>query len=277
METNSFSINATCPLTVRANGGSGGSVADAAAHAGGGGGGQGVIVYAIAQPTVNITTQTNNGLAGTDNSGGTTSGGNGAGTNGSGVISNASSGPLPIELVVFKAEPANNRVRLMWVTASEKNNDYYIVERSHDAINFTTLVRIKGSGSSQTNKTYETFDNEPLSGINYYRLKQIDFDGSFEYSPLISILFEEAIAFVLFPNPLTGDQTLYLKVNKTLYYQNANLFVYDIAGKMILHKIITLENTHEYSLQNLNLEEGIYFLKVQGAYSSQTKKLIIQR
>lgn len=275
LQANIFSITATCPLTLSANGGSGGSVTDAAAHAGGGGGGQGVVIYSSTQPTLNTTTQTNNGTAGVDNSGGTISAGNGAGTSGSGIIS-SSSGPLPIELVDFKAELTKARTRLNWTTASEKNNDYYTIERSNNGLDFLIIALIKGAGSSNTYKKYEAYDNEPLSGINYYRLKQTDFDGSYEYSKIISVDFEEKVDFTLFPNPLNTTQKLTLKLDKKYTNSGASLVVLDIAGKIILETTLYFNDTNLYTLEELQLEEGIYFVKVQTDFSSLTKKLIIQ-
>jgi len=273
-----FSITATCPLTLSANGGSGGSVTDAAAHAGGGGGGQGAIIYSVTQPTTNVTTQTNNGAAGADNSGGTTTGTSGAGTNGSGIIG-SSSGPLPIELISFNAslEPSGNRVRLNWTTASEKNNDYYTIERSNNGIDYKVLAQVEGSGSTNTFKKYEAFDNAPLSGINYYRLKQTDFDGSYAYSKLVGLTVDENIDFSLFPNPLSHTQTLSIKVNKTYINSESMLLIYDLSGKLIVESPLKISDTNEFSQEDLQLEDGIYFVKVQTAFSSLTKKLIVQK
>lgn len=276
IQATTFSINAACPITLRANGGSGGSVTDGAAHAGGGGGGQGVIIYSSAQPTLNTTTQTNNGTAGSDNSGGTTSGGNGAGTSGSGVIA-SSTGPLPIELISFNAMPVNNTVRLTWTTASEKNNAHYTLERSRDGMEYTPFSQVKGAGSSNTRKSYEMIDYEPYLGTSYYRLKQTDYNGSYEYSKLVSVNFIESFDFSLFPNPLSGEQSLHIKTGVVLDGNSLSISIYDISGKMIRQETGLQGNQSEFLLEELNLEEGIYFVKIATSSLSQTKKLIIQK
>lgn len=275
IEANSFSINASCPLLVRANGGNGGSVTDGAAHAGGGGGGQGVIIYSIAQPTANVTTQTNNGTAGSDNSGGSTSGGNGSGTSGSGIIG-SSSGPLPIELVFFKAEPKNASVLLTWQTASEKNNKEFVIERSQDGLNFTPILSRKGAGSSSTFITYEMPDSNPLRGINYYRLKQIDFDGSFNYSAIIVVQLQEEVVFSLFPNPLNSKQTLQIKTNKTSFDASTKIKIFDFAGKLVLDKTVSFNDSNETAISDLQLPEGIYVVRFESYDVFLSEKLIIQ-
>lgn len=92
-------------------------------------------------------------------------------------------GTLPIELLYFNAEQNNcNQNLLTWSTATESNNNYFQLERSNDGINFITLEKIMGSANSTSIKTYNYKDNQPESTINYYRLKQVDFDGSYTYS-----------------------------------------------------------------------------------------------
>ncbi len=275
IQATTFSINAACPLTVRGNGGAGGSVSDAAAHAGGGGGGQGAVIYSTTQPTANVTTQTNNGAAGADNSGGSISAGNGGGTSGTGIIA-SSTGPLPIELLSFNAEPQNNRVLLKWATASERNNAYFSIERSSDGIEYTTIAKIKGAGNSTELRNYNTYDNQPPAGVSYYRLKQTDFDGTYKYSAHISLNFEEPIQFSLFPNPVKSGETLSFKLSNAAGLKQVELSILDLNGKEVMHENIQMENKTEFSLKNVPLKEGIYLLKLQTAYSSEIRKLIVQ-
>jgi hypothetical protein len=97
---------------------------------------------------------------------------------------------LPIELVEFKAKRANNKVLLSWTTASESNNDYFTVERSPDGINFSMLLTLRGAGNSTGNLNYEAYDEYPLPGLSYYRLKQTDYDGKNTYSKIVPVNFE---------------------------------------------------------------------------------------
>ena len=80
---------------------------------------------------------------------------------------------------------------LEWATDWELNNDYFEVQRSSDRTLFSSIGEVKGVGNSQTKQEYSFIDDYPLTSINYYRLKQIDFDGGYEYSPIIEIAIEE--------------------------------------------------------------------------------------
>ena len=97
--------------------------------------------------------------------------------------------PLPIQLLSFTAEKNKSTVDIKWNTASEINNDYFTVEKSKDAIHFSKLVIVPGSGNSNSEKNYAAKDNSPYNGISYYRLKQTDFDGKFEYSNIVAVDF----------------------------------------------------------------------------------------
>ncbi|HEY1038492.1 MAG TPA: hypothetical protein VGF30_03760, partial [Bacteroidia bacterium] len=99
---------------------------------------------------------------------------------------------LPIQLVYFTAEGLKNHtVQLKWQTASETNNNYFELQRSTDDLNFTDIARIDGAGNSNTLINYKYIDENPIQGNNYYRLKQVDFDGNFHYSPIELAYFEK--------------------------------------------------------------------------------------
>ncbi|WP_317898823.1 T9SS type A sorting domain-containing protein [Aurantibacillus circumpalustris] len=276
IDATTFSINASCPLLVRANGGDGGDCTDGAAHAGGGGGGQGAIIYSSAQPTSNVTTQTNNGAAGQDNSGGAISAGNGSGSNGSGVIA-SSSGPLPITLLDFKGEALENQVRLEWHTASETNNDYFTLEKSTDGINYGLLSKVKGAGTSKAQKNYSSPDYQPSEGINYYRLKQTDFDGKYKEFPIISVPFLGNTDFSFFPNPSKSGEYISFLLSGNSHLKTFNLSILNLTGNEIYSKTIfnDSENKVEFTLSDLNLATGVYFIKIHNGSSSQIKKLVV--
>ena len=277
IEANNFAINAACPLTVRTNAGDGGNIGNGAAHGGGGGGGQGAIIYSIAVPTLNITNQSNNGTAGDDDSGGTTNATNGAGTNGSGVITSGS-GPLPIELVYFTGELLDTKVKLSWQTATERNNYLFDVERSADGENFKSIGTISGSGTRSKTMNYELMDYFPLAGLNYYRLKQIDFDGSYAYSSLIVKSFEKEIEISLYPNPLGINELLSI-VTKSSALETMSISIYEISGKVVYSKQILSENTEfetKITTEDLQLTSGVFFVKVESGFISVFKKLIVR-
>lgn len=274
LQITTYSANPACPLSITANAGSGGNCNDGSAHAGGGGGGQGAIVFSTTTPTVNISVATNNGLPGKDNSGGTTSGTSGGGVNNDGVIP-SSGGVLPIELLNFDGEKENAQVKLFWKTTYEKDNDYFTIEKSSDAINFFGIGDLKSKGNSFSNNEYELYDHNPFSGINYYRLKQTNIDKTFKYSQTINIQFNNNYDFSVFPNPLNNNQTLLITLNNNFKSQ-VELTIYDASGKIVLTRFFNIADQKEIKLENLNLSSGLYVVRLNNDFMSMTKKLIIE-
>jgi len=95
--------------------------------------------------------------------------------------------PLPVELLYFKGTSKNNSIELNWETASEFNNDYFIVYKSSDGLYFNKIITIKGAGNSNTPLSYTLVDNEPYHNITYYKLTQFDYNGNFESFDIISV------------------------------------------------------------------------------------------
>ena len=93
-----------------------------------------------------------------------------------------SSGIFPVELLDFRAELVDERVKLNWETLLEENVDQFFIERNSDALAFEPIHQVKAIGNSSELRAYETYDEHPVRGANYYRLKSLDFDGQFEYS-----------------------------------------------------------------------------------------------
>lgn len=277
LQVSTYSVTSTCPLINSASGGAGGNVNDPASHGGGGGGGQGVIIYSGPQPTANVTTSVTNGAAGSDNSSGGTSSTSGGGTNGAGVVT-AGSSPLPIELVSFSAEKDNDRVKILWATASEKDNSYFTVEKSEDGINFTVVGNVAGAGNSRTYKTYNYYDTRPYKGLSYYRLKQTDLSAEFQYSPMVSVNFNEKISFSIYPNPVEAGQPVTIAMDKSSAGHNTVVKLYDLTGKELVSKIISNDDQQEnyINLYDLGIETGVYIVKIENGYLSDFKKLIVK-
>ncbi len=124
------------------------------------------------------------------------------------LSSSTSNNPLPIELLSFTAEPDGQVVDLAWVTATEQDNDRFVVERSADAAVFQAVLEMAGAGNSSSTLHYTGVDPRPLEGLSYYRLKQIDLDGAFSYSNVVAVqrpTYQGDAHVVLYPNPSTGD------------------------------------------------------------------------
>lgn len=115
--------------------------------------------------------------------------------------------PLPVELVSFNGIAFDDHNRLEWVTASETNNDYFDVERSDDGINFFSIGRVDGHGTTSMRNDYTFNDYSPIEGTNYYRLKQVDFNGSVSYSQIVTLEFHRGNMSVtnIKPNPTSGE------------------------------------------------------------------------
>lgn len=103
------------------------------------------------------------------------------------IIIDGCRAPLPVELSSFSAQSKGGVVKLVWTTASEKNSDSFLVERAGYSKEFASIASVPAAGYSQTPRTYSVTDQKPLAGNNYYRLKQLDRDGTFAYSQIVSV------------------------------------------------------------------------------------------
>lgn len=111
--------------------------------------------------------------------------------------------PMPVELLAFDAASEGHNVRLTWSTASELNNDHFIVERAADANVFTPIGTLEGAGTSSLRHDYSMMDASPLSGTSYYRLRQVDLLGTSVLSDVHAITREDDGAPIVYPNPVT--------------------------------------------------------------------------
>ncbi len=161
------------------------------------------------------------------------------------TLANTGSGdnPLPIELTNFKAENKNNIVEITWTTASEKNNDYFEIEKSKDGIFFTPIAKIDGHGNSLATHHYFAEDTQPYCGISYYRLKQVDYDGTITTHPIVTV--NKAIDRNIFIYPIPASHVLHYTVSPELV--GATAILVDVLGKEIKNNIIiSNEKGHIY-------------------------------
>jgi hypothetical protein len=150
---------------------------------------------------------------------------------------------LPVTLTSFKGVLESGRVKLNWTTGASLRNDYMAVERSADSRNFREIGRVKGAGNSNETQGYEFIDEQPFAGANYYRLRQVDFDGAVEYSNIISVKNGRgAGGLTLSPNP--AGAALRLKLSEAIREESRYL-IFDAAGRMVLEGIFPAESTFE--------------------------------
>ena len=154
--------------------------------------------------------------------------------------------PLPVELVSFSAKKSEHSVKCDWETASEINNDFFTVERSPDGIYFQPLGQVKGAGNSTVNKSYNFEDKNPQTGDSYYRLKQTDFDGKFQYSEIVHVHFSAPEnVFTFFPNPSAGA----IHIKKTGESMEGVLaMVQDMNGKQVPSNLILSQDNQELTI-----------------------------
>ncbi|MBF9141545.1 T9SS type A sorting domain-containing protein [Hymenobacter properus] len=186
--------------------------------------------------------------------------------------SNAVAVPLPVELTVFEATAKKADAVLTWTTASEKNNDHFVVERSINSTTFVAVGTVRGQGSTTRATEYRFTDAGvgPLTqGVAYYRLKQVDADGTASYGPIRKVVFGIGKAAVsLYPNPSQENATLDLSGLAAGSYQ---VQVVDLAGRVLRKQQMEAVAA---SLDLQGLPQGAYIVQVQGAGISQALPLI---
>ncbi len=182
----------------------------------------------------------------------------------------SSTNPLPIELINFTAIGTDQNVLLNWQTASEINNDYFEIEKSTDGENFTSIQTVKGAGNSSQLLNYSTFDNNPYAGVNFYRLKQTDFDGAFSYSEVKQVSFTSTDLVRIFPNPVKEEVFIYFGESSNFN----EIVITDLTGKIVI-----LQNSTEKSMISIPLSHmasGVYLVTCKGSGNTITQKLVIE-
>ncbi len=187
---------------------------------------------------------------------------------------------LPVELVSFTARCEEENIFLEWTTASEINNDYFIIETSDDGINWNAINIINGAGNSNTLIDYEYSDYGVINEVRFYRLKQVDFDGKDEYSDIIAVdcannKLNEIENIDLYPNPAKDRLILSFKI---IGKSRLGIVMVNCLGLQVLDKSIEVEagiNINETDISSLN--NGVYIVKIIDNDSRilSTERLII--
>jgi hypothetical protein len=184
--------------------------------------------------------------------------------------------PLPVSLLYFTATLENDQVLLQWASASEKNNDYFNVEKSADVLNWEAISRIQGSGNSSSVTNYSLYDPKPVKGINYYRLKQVDRDGATSYSAVEQVIIQaESGVITYYPNPLDNAALLFIEY-ASLKNENIGISVKDILGRNVLYKSFSaVEGFNKFGIDLSGLAAGTYLLNVTSSETRRTFKIIV--
>ncbi len=189
-------------------------------------------------------------------------------------------GPLPVELVSFSARISDTEIILNWLTATEVNNYGFEVQRSVKADNWEVLGFVEGHGNSNSPKEYNFIDSEINSAGTYsYRLKQIDNDGTYEFSKAIEVNFGSPIKFELsqnYPNPFNPSTTISFNLPKSGV---VTLTVYNLMGEEIQ---ILVEGYREAGIYTVNfnaegLASGMYLYRLSTNGFTESKKMLIMK
>jgi len=182
---------------------------------------------------------------------------------------NPTTSPLPIELLNFSGKCDGNATTLKWSTATETNNDFFTIERSIDGINYEILGAVNGAGNSLQILNYSYIDVTPFVGTSYYRLKQTDFDGQFEYSEIIAVQCNnEMLEVMVYPNPVTNELTIETPANN----ESVNFEIINSMGAVIYYGSFIQKTT----VQTSGFAAGIYVIKFANACNFEFKKVIKQ-
>ncbi len=178
--------------------------------------------------------------------------------------------PLPIELLSFTGRATSKGNLLEWSTATELNNNYFTLERSRNGTHFEEIARVAGAGTSLSQLDYNYTDITAVVGINYYRLKQTDYDGSFSFSRIISIRTEkQGGTFSIYPNPSTG--IFYIT------FENENdpviITVFDSEGRAIAVDQKWVSETLQ--VQFPEAAAGIYTMRLVTGNEVYARKLVV--
>jgi len=184
--------------------------------------------------------------------------------------------PLPIELISFDARLIGTSVELTWETASELNCDYFLVERTGNDLLWESIMTVPGAGNSNELLRYREFDRNPLDGVSYYRLKQVDFNGDYSYSDPVSIVTASSSSkdLILFPNP-TGNGKVFIRLPNSGMSLPTEIIMHDMSGKVVSRDQFppqTLFGEFRFG----ELEPGVYFITVRSEVVNENRKLIVR-
>lgn len=188
--------------------------------------------------------------------------------------------PLPVELLSFSAKCTDEKtVKLDWSTASEKDASHFDVLKSTDGENWSMIEQVPASGNSNTLLNYSFLDRNSVNGNQYYRLKQFDFDGKFEYLPMALANcddLEPSNSLNVYPNP--SENIMFIEYFSSINRGKASLIVQDAKGIQVFERKILIEEGKNFlSIEDLRLTPGIYFVSIKNeSFKTNVEKQIIR-
>ncbi|HSL88882.1 MAG TPA: T9SS type A sorting domain-containing protein [Ignavibacteriaceae bacterium] len=187
--------------------------------------------------------------------------------------------PLPVELTSFAAAVVNGKVNLTWTTASEINNQGFEIERRGNA-DFEKIGFVPGTGTTTQGQSYSFIDDKVIDGVYSYRLKQVDFDGSFNYSNVIEVDVTTPLNFDLsqnYPNPFNPATVIEYSIASPV---NVTLTVYTILGEQVavlVNNQFTEAGKYSVNFNASNLASGTYIYRLQAGDFVSTRKMLLTK
>jgi len=180
--------------------------------------------------------------------------------------------PLPIELLSFTGNCLGNEVTLSWITASEFNNNYFVIEKSRDGVNWNTIHTEQGAGTSFQKLNYVFVEENQTEMESYYRLSQVDIDGENEvFNPIFVGCSNETSLFKTYPNP--SDASFQVLVNNESLVGKATIKIVDTRGTVVSVKEVQVEEGTNLFYLNENMAPGIYYISISnGSVSTEVVK-----
>lgn len=175
---------------------------------------------------------------------------------------------LPIVLSEFRAKVVGHSTLLTFTTATELNNSHFVIERSSNNQTWAEIGQVRGAGTSTEEQSYTFTDEKPLVGANYYRLKQVDFDGKYEYSPIRVAQFGKTASVLLSPSPVADRLTVKVAA---AYEEDAQVDIIAVTGQIVSSTILAAESTN-LEVDVAGLPKGIYTLRIIAAGQEQVTK-----
>lgn len=184
------------------------------------------------------------------------------------IVSVPAAAVLPVELAYFDVIKRNDDANIVWETASETMNNFFTIERSVNGRDWQEVNKVNGAGNSDNINTYSIMDENPFNGLSYYRLKQTDFDGTFTYSEIRSIKFDNGTQVEIYPNPVVNE--LKVRGEDLDGYQ---VSVFNQAGQIMP---VQINNSGEIINVNMSdLNQGVYVLTIiDPQHQVSTQKII---
>lgn len=184
----------------------------------------------------------------------------------------ASGGALPVVLSKFTATKRKNSVDLQWQTLSETNCDYFGIERSNNGNDYNELSQIRGAGTTISTNDYQYTDHAPAQGDNYYRLRQVDFDGSFSYSPIRVISMNNGKDINVIPTVAYAD--IRLDLSESLE-ADAQIDIIEVSTGRIVQTINLSAETSSQTMSVADFAAGMYFVKMINGSEVITKRFVV--